>query len=271
MYKKSVASRHFSKIRRSSREYCWCGGTLSKFRWHSDYGVCRECGTYVNRNPPIKDDLKELYSFETYWHVKQKASGLPVIEDRPIHDLEDGRVNFWLEMIDQYGPFSGQVIEVGCAPGILLNKLRNRGYNVLGVEPDVQTATWITNIMKVPVIACLFPDCELPQCDMFLSFDVLEHSIDPEAFMREASRLLKPGGIAIIQTTIDRYNYEPPFGPRFNDAFDPLAHIFIFTDDAITELAKRSEFNIISQSERIWLMGELVILKKGSGSNDSVE
>lgn len=261
-YKKLIANRHLRGLRRGSRNHCWCGGELLPLRWHSSYGICQVCGSYVNRYPPLREELERLYSFDLYWHIKQRADGLPAIEERPAYDKADGRVDAWLELIKQYGPSKGRVIEIGCAHGVLLKELKERGYDCIGVEVDEETASWTSNMMGVDVRTGFFPGIELPPCDLFLSFDVLEHSPDPEAFVREAARLLRSGGVAIIQTAVDRYDNVPPFGRRFKDAFDGIEHLFIFTDKAILELARRAQLRAISLSERIWLMGEICILGK---------
>jgi len=171
-------------------------------------------------------------------------------------------VDYWITLISKYGPSRGRVLEIGCAPGVLLKALKERGYDCTGVEVDEETAAWTSKMSGVNVCAGLFPDIELSPCDLFLSFDVLEHSAAPEAFMREAARLLKPGGVAIIQTAVDRYDYVPPFGPRFKEAFDEIEHLFIFTDAAVWELARRVKLKVISSSERMWLMGEICVLGK---------
>jgi 2-polyprenyl-3-methyl-5-hydroxy-6-metoxy-1,4-benzoquinol methylase len=94
-----------------------------------------------------------------------------------------------------------------------------------------------------------------------LAIDVLEHSPSPKDFLCEVSRLLKPGGIAIIQTAIDRYEYNPPFGERF-DMFDDIEHMFLFTDKAMQELAKRADLEVLTLEERLGLAGEICIFRK---------
>jgi SAM-dependent methyltransferase len=261
-YRRVVAAKYLRTIRRGSVERCWCGGELLPFRWHSSYGVCKVCGSYVNRFPPIQEELRRLYSFDLYWHIKQRADGLPVIEKRPEYDRADGRVGFWLNLISKYRPTKGVVIEIGCAHGILLKELKERGYDCIGVEIDEKVVAWTRSTMNVDMRAGVFPGVQLPRCDLFLALDVLEHSPDPEAFMRETARLLRPGGIAIVQSAVDRYDYVPPFRPRFRHAFDDIEHLFIFTDKAIIELARRAQLKIISLSERIWLMGEICVFGK---------
>ncbi len=232
------------------------------FKWHQSYGVCVECGCYVNRQPPLPDELKRLYSFDLYWHTRQRLKGHPTIEHRSASDISDGRVDYWLDLIGRYGLATGRVIEVGCAHGVLLAELRTLGYQCVGVEPDKQTAAWAVRDTGLDIRAGFFPDVELPKCDLFLAFDVIEHCPDPETFMRGAVQLLNSGGIAIIQTPIDRYDYEPPFGERFDAAFDDVEHIHVFVDRGMQELARRSGLQIVNMTERLWLHHEVCVFRK---------
>ncbi len=79
--------------------------------------------------------------------------------------------------------------------------------------------------------------------------------------MKDAAQLLSYGGIAIIQTPID-YDYEPPFGERFNAAFDDVEHIHVFVDRGIQELARRSRLQIVNMTERLWLHHEVCVFRK---------
>jgi SAM-dependent methyltransferase len=248
----------------SPRERCWCGGRLTEFAWHAEYGVCASCGCYVSRRSPSRSELRELYSFDGYWHSRQLAKGNPAIESRTRNDLTDGRVAFWLGLIAEFAPSTGRAVEVGCAHGVLLTQLATAGWAVVGVEPDEATAAWTAEATGVDVRAGLFPDVELPGVfDLFLAFDVIEHSPDPARFMRGAADLLRSGGIAIIQTPIDRYGTQPPFAERFKDAFDPEEHLFLFTNRAMEQLAEASGgLRIVDSSRRLWLHHEICILAK---------
>jgi len=153
-------------------------------------------------------------------------------------------------------------VEVGCAHGVLLARLGAQGYHCVGVEPDVRTAEWTRRHTGLDVRAGFFPGVELPNCDLFLALDVIEHSPEPAGFMKAAAQLLTSGGVAIIQTPVDRYNYQPPFGERFEAAFDDLEHLYLFTDKAVRELARRSELEIVTLSERLWLHHEVCVFRK---------
>lgn len=265
---KTQARRKFRDLRRGVRERCWCGGSLGEFRWHESYGVCAACGCYINRRPPLAKELKRIYSFDLYWHTRQRLKGFPQIEQRPANDRADGRVEFWLGLIERHAPRRGRVVEIGCAHGGLLGELCTRGYECIGVEPDAQTAAWVRERTGLDVRAGLFPEVDLPACDLFLAFDVLEHSPDPVGFLQRAARLLAPGGVAIVQAPIDRYAMQPPFGERFRDAFDDVEHLQLFTDRAMAELARRAGLQVVSMSERLWLHHEIVVMKRAVANGE---
>jgi len=214
----------------------------------------------VNKKPVI--DLNMLYDSHFYWHITQKYYGYPSIETRAELYRKDGRLSYWLQLIERYCPPQGTVIEVGCAPGVLLADLKSRGYKCFGVEPDRKTAEWIQDKMQVDVLSGIFPDVSLPNCDIFLAFDVLEHSMFPDLFMEKASQLLNDKGIAIIQAPVERYGYEPPLGERFKQIFNDVEHLFIFTQKSMKMLATKSCLEIINEADRLWLSHEVTIFKK---------
>lgn len=256
-----LAERQFRCIRRGQRDRCWCGGELRPFKWHRSYGVCANCGCYVNRCPLLPEELKRLYSFDLYWHTRQKLKGHPAIEHRPMNDRSDGRVAYWLDLIQRYGPPAGQVVEVGCGHGVLLAELKARGYECIGVEPDELTAEWTKRNMGLDVRSGFFPGVDLPQCDLFLAFDVIEHTPCPYEFMRQAAQLLVPGGVAIIQTPIEYRPCEPPFGEMHHQVFDDLEHLYVFTPKSIEDLAESARFSVLAEDE--WhLAHEIVVLRR---------
>jgi SAM-dependent methyltransferase len=205
--------------------------------------------------------MEKLYSIDLYWRKRQKLKGFPSIEHRAALYRQDGRLDQWLQLIKRFGPNSGRVIEIGCSPGVLVEELSKLGFDCVGVEVSSDVATWIKESTDLDIRSGFFPGLDLPVCDLFLAFDVLEHSPCPERFIAEVQRLLVPGGIAIIQTAIDRYNYCPPFGTRF-DLFDDLEHCFLFTDRAMDDLAKQAGLNIINDSESLWIGGEVCVFQK---------
>ena len=110
------------------------------------------------------------------------------------------RLHQWL---DQYLPANGEglkVLDVGCGTGYLMQLLRERGYEVVGVDGSAEMLekARITN-----------PDAELRQADVEklpfenASFDfaicieVLRYLPANDSCWREMARVLKPGGVCL--------------------------------------------------------------------------
>ncbi len=256
---RTLLEREFKNVRRSKRERCWCGGELQAFSGHESYGVCTECGTYVNQRPPLRAEMTRIYSRQKYWGAVSKYRGWPALENRAAMYQGDGRLAHWLGLVKRYGPGSGRAIEVGCAPGVLLANLRDRGYTCVGVELDPEVAEWMHSALGLDVRSGFFPGVELPPCELFLAFDIFEHAPEPEEFLRETARLLVNGGTAIIQTPTEREQNLFELRPDF---FDDVEHTFLFTAKAMERLAQRAGLAITALPEG-WMPGhEVTVLKK---------
>jgi SAM-dependent methyltransferase len=215
----------------------------------------------VNRRPPLPEEMKKLYSYDGYWVALQKLRGFLPIELRGELYRSDGRLDYWLNLVKRFGPASGRVIEIGAAPGVLLQELGKRGYHGVGIEGDEKVADWMRRTAGVEVRVGFFPGVELFPCDLLLGFDVLEHTPAPLEFVREIARLLVPGGVAILQTPVEAHDYQKPFASRM-DFFDDVEHLFLYTDRSIRELAKRSGLEVVALEEAALSLGSIIVLKK---------
>jgi len=258
--------RFYQSLPRIHQEFCWCGGLLKPLDTNPSYGVCQDCGTYVLLNPFDPAYLKKLYSLDIFWRAKPRSRAIPDIEKRGQLYRTDGRLAFWLSIIERWKPTGNQVVEVGCAPGILLQELSKRGYDCLGVELTQEVANWVHEHTGLQVISGRFPDVNLPPCDLFLAFDVLEHCYDPVGFMNKVYEVLACGGKAIIQSPIVRpeqgYDTMKPFGNNFKRMFDAKEHVFIHSSSSLRRLAELAGLSILNDKLK-WRSGhEVVIFKK---------
>jgi SAM-dependent methyltransferase len=96
-----------------------------------------------------------------------------------------------------------RVLEIGSGRGVLLKTLRDRGVNVIGIEPSGTLSTEARRLHGALPIARMsgtslgFPDHAF---DVVISFDVFEHINDSDAHIMEVRRVLRPGGAYALQT-----------------------------------------------------------------------
>lgn len=94
----------------------------------------------------------------------------------------------------------GRVLDVGCGKGWILHEFRGRGWEVSGTEMSPDAAGFAVNRLRLPVRcgdlqAQAFPAAHF---DVVTLWHVLEHLRDPVETVREAARLLKPGGLLVL-------------------------------------------------------------------------
>lgn len=117
-------------------------------------------------------------------------------------EAEAGQLAWFEEPFTRHLPASGTILEAGCGIGLYVVALRRRGYNVVGVEWATRTVERVRSIFPgIPVTSGDVTALDVPDGTYagYVSLGVMEHRREgPEPFLREAFRVLAPGGIAMI-------------------------------------------------------------------------
>lgn len=112
-------------------------------------------------------------------------------------------INRWdsshLTRIDRLASISrgDRVLEVGCGQGHLTKALARRGVDVVGVDanPQASEVAGSGRVMHMRAEDLDFPSDEF---DFVVSVHAIEHIPELEAALAEMSRVLKPGGKAVL-------------------------------------------------------------------------
>jgi cyclopropane fatty-acyl-phospholipid synthase-like methyltransferase len=169
---------------------------------HEQYEVCLSCGTYHSLAPA---DPMDCYTPD-YWTNERGHSTL----DEQAYNcdvLEIGgktKNQSILDLID--ADKRGAVLEIGCAPGSLLGRLKKDADFVMVDGVEVPWA-WDKDIQRIAGCRVdlwhgVFPDVSARLCEGFynliVSCDTFEHSDRPEAFLEACERYLKLNGQLIL-------------------------------------------------------------------------
>ncbi len=166
-----------------------------------NYEICEICGSY---HSTAQQTPKELYEENDYWSAERGHSTWDEqIGNLTTEEFGISKVNKLISFLPQRNP----VLEIACAPGVVLKALYENGYHVFGVEPN---GGYFANIWHqcpyATIIKGYFPECTKDFNDEFFDYiiasDVLEHVEDYEAFLMEIHRLLSEDGKAIIMSPI---------------------------------------------------------------------
>jgi len=138
------------------------------------------------------------------------------------------RADHLVKMIADLTP-RGLAVDLGCGDGLYAHLLAMQGVEVVGLDPEpaaIEQAHQATREQKYPNASPRFEQINpgpLPLPDgsaqSVFMFDVIEHLPNPTAVLREAARLIAPGGHLIIST--------PAW--QFGGSSDPTYHLVEYT------------------------------------------
>lgn len=90
--------------------------------------------------------------------------------------------------------------EIGCGTGAFLKYAKSRGWEVSGLDSSAENIAALKNSGINAIHADIFQTNQLPQFDVVVLWDVIEHPQDPRGLLKICMRLLKPHGILLIAT-----------------------------------------------------------------------
>jgi len=127
------------------------------------------------------------------------------------------------EAVVRHCPPGARVLEAGCGLGGWLNRFKRSGFDAHGVDfvaSAVERLLRFDPTLQVSVQDCTrmaFPDHSF---EVYFSLGVIEHLEEgPAPFLKEALRVLKPGGVGLISVPFRAFAL---FGPN-----DPNNKFFI--------------------------------------------
>ncbi len=138
--------------------------------------------------------------------------------------------------------FDSRILDFGCGKGQLLQTLHYFGFRDLTgadafIEGDLTLPTGV-RILKRPL-------SELePAFDLIIMSHSFEHLPDPKAALRDAFRLLRPGGPLLIAMSVNNLAWEEYATDR--DQLDAPRQLYLFTERAFTGLANDAGFSAAS-------------------------
>lgn len=165
--------------------------------------TCKSCGLVFLNNLWPQEEIADVYDAGYYQERKEYYFG------NVIAAPQSGR---WNENLDDFlgglktlGRFfhkPGKLLDIGCGIGIFLNMAREYGWEVTGVEVSPFAAEYARKRFNLEVHRGGLRKSNFPSntFDVVTLWDTFEHMADPFAELREIKRVLKTGGVLLLDT-----------------------------------------------------------------------
>lgn len=164
----------------------------------STFARCGSCSLLFVSPRPSADAIHAYYraqgSGESYASLEERV--------RQESQLYDARFQRRLRDIGKFIAPPGRLLDVGCQMGLFMAAAQRKGWTVQGVELTLDAATearrrtgaaiWRGEVAHAQYAAGSF--------DVVTCWHLIEHVLSPLALLREARRILRPGGLLALET-----------------------------------------------------------------------
>ena len=227
-------------------------GEMSIFR-------CEECMIALASPLPSNDSLSE------YYEKVYRKSG------RSHHVKSPEKIDFtpWSNAqyayIAQFTDFDNikTVLDIGPGYGFLLREIRRKHphLRLIAVDPDVRSLEYLKNY-EIETISILFEKegheyFSNEKIDLIITSHSLEHSANINEFFKVAIGTLSEGGGIFLEVPNCEFN-EVGYLPRAYDS----PHLLFFTIEAIKNICKKYQLNIVNITTAGMLMNREIELMK---------
>lgn len=227
---------------------------------HADYDQCEKCCSYRSRVAV----RPEAFYTPDYWSHERGHSTM----QEQVYNVEMHRENgvckndFVINLLRSVEDLDKSIMmEIGCAPGVLMRRLMDE--EKFGVCYGVEAcAEWRQEIWHIarhhfPILAGLFPSATRFILDerltCLIALDVFEHSHEPEAFLAECWRLLRPNGTLLLMMPMAA----PGLPERF---FCAQEHAFLHSQANLGSLLADAGFRDLSFDA--WTRGHETVIAR---------
>jgi SAM-dependent methyltransferase len=207
------------------------------------YVKCGECGL-VQMNPqPAAASVHDRYGGaygDDYLHYEMTNENAFLALQ--LKTLEDAR--FYEEEKRFFQDGKKRFLDVGCATGALLEKMRERGWETCGVEISAQMAEYGKRRRNLVISTRPLEENGFAENSFAVihASHVIEHLNDPAVFVREIYRILKDGGLFLVTTPNIAGMQAKLFGGRWRSAI--YDHLYLFSRDTLGALLRREGFQV---------------------------
>lgn len=204
--------------------------------------TCQNCHLVFYTPRPTPEELEQFYNSQAYRDYYQNSAMTG-------EDFAQKRYQQLYQLINHYTPkflanSPKKILDIGCGSGNLLSIASQNGWEITGTELSPSAVQKANQILENKVLKGDILSLDLPKnhYDLITIYHVIEHLIDPIPTLENIKSLLKPQGIAFIETPNIGSLGSKIRGQKWSH-ITPPEHITYFNPDSLSYSLKKAGFN----------------------------
>lgn len=201
---------------------------------------CTNCGFLFTNPRPEAAHLGAYYKSENYISHSNNRKGLL---NKIYHSVRRYNHKQKYKLISRLLQ-KGDILDIGCATGEFLNYFKERGWQVIGVEPDADARAFAKTQYHIDVLPEeALTRIENRKFDIISLWHVLEHVPSLNERMKRIRDMLKDDGYVVIAVPNAKSNDASWYG-EFWAGYDVPRHLYHFTQATAGALFKKHGFDL---------------------------
>jgi SAM-dependent methyltransferase len=197
---------------------------------------CDSCSLRFTQDIPSPDEVGKYYKSEKYISHSDTKEGL-------INTLYHQVRNITLKskrnlVLRTSGVSKGSILDIGCGTGAFLHTMKKSGWDVTGIEPDVDARRVAKERYGIVALSSdLFFELPVSRYQIITMWHVLEHVHQLHDYVQHINSMLINGGHLLVAvpnyTSYDAGHYNTAWA-----AYDVPRHLYHFSPESMSVLMK---------------------------------
>ncbi len=202
---------------------------------------------------PVPSDAKLAEFYSTFHKGDDEGGVYDAMEGRMQADFpaKVGLVKAALARLGGAGGGAGRVLDVGCGKGYFVKAACDAGIDAEGIDLSDTGVRFATEELKVRACVGRIDTCaeefvrDRGMFDVVTFWATIEHVPDPVATLSAIRRVLRPGGMLLLDTGIG-WDWLDRSLPGRVQWYDPPQHLYVFSEASMRHALQASGFTTVS-------------------------
>jgi 2-polyprenyl-3-methyl-5-hydroxy-6-metoxy-1,4-benzoquinol methylase len=198
---------------------------------------CAACGLVYQNPRPVFEDLRRRYGDQYFSYELTNELNFFGLMQMGLRDIG-------FDALTESLPSPRTFLDVGCATGMLIESMKERGWEATGADLCKESAEYGMAHRGVRIHIGTLEEARFPDGSFSVVHfsHLIEHVPDPVAYLAEVWRILKPGGYAVITTPNVDGLQARLFGKGWRSAI--ADHLVLFSKRTLGRMIRESGFDV---------------------------